>query len=146
MSDSKKHANDPDTLTRFKVMLEDIPAFFIRAPENQKRVLLDFLENWKHSLRRKHPRKSCAVPVDFTDGDRAFKSFLQNIGAGGVFIETTKGWHVGQQIALTFSLPNVNKPTKLNGEIVWGTTDGFGVMFKSNPYFEELFAQTIEKL
>jgi hypothetical protein len=85
MSDSKKQPSYSDTIAEFKALLEDMPAYFRQAREGQRRILLDFLANSKHSLGRKHPRKSCSIPVDFAAEDHAFTSLIQDIGPGGVF-------------------------------------------------------------
>jgi hypothetical protein len=34
---------------------------------------------------RKHPRKSCSIETDYTIQNRAYKDFVENISAGGVY-------------------------------------------------------------
>ncbi len=99
--------------------------------ESQQRELLTTLEDWHRKEQRKHPRKPCLIVVDYADRDRAFKDFIKNISAGGVFIETNMPFSVGRKLTLTFSSSNYEKPIKVTGEIVWTGTLGIGVKFKA---------------
>lgn len=99
-------------------------------PEEEKQKLLKDLEGKVLGGRRRHPRKPFFMVVDYATQDRAYKDFIQNISAGGVFIETEMPFSVGQEISLTFPLPNYQKYVKINGEVVWTSPRGIGVTFK----------------
>lgn len=71
------------------------------------------------------------MAVDYADRDRAFKDFIKNISAGGVFIETNTPFSIGKDITLTFSFSNYQHPIKITVKIVWTDTLGIGVQFKS---------------
>ncbi len=92
-----------------------------------KSELLLLLEKDTPPDQRAMPRRSCFIPVDYTTNDHDYHDFIQNMSDGGLFVETRAALTVGQQIALTFSLPHSNHQTRITGEIVWVGTDGFGV-------------------
>ncbi|MDY6953012.1 MAG: PilZ domain-containing protein [Thermodesulfobacteriota bacterium] len=120
-----------ETLTgRLKELLRDIYPFIDNASEDQKRELIGLLENLRQRERRRHPRKRRATAVTYATLDRVFKSFIRNIGNGGVFIETSEPLFPGQDVTLSFSFPKDREPVKIAGEIVWTIVDkGIGVKF-----------------
>ncbi len=85
----------------------------------------------KPEEQRKDARSPCSVDADCTTWNSAFRGSLQNISAGGVFIETKGAFGVGDEITLTFSTPNHQDPVKIVGEIVWHVPQGIGVKFKT---------------
>ena len=100
-------------------------------PEEKKQALLAILEDWHRTLQRKHPRKSCFMAVDYADRDRAFKDFIRNISAGGVFIETNLPFSIGKEITLTFSSSKYERQIKITGKIARTGRGGIGVRFKT---------------
>ena len=108
--------------------------------EDQQRTLLRLLEeDWQYREQRNHPRKPCFIGVDYATRDRVFKDFIQNINAGGVFIETRMPFSVGQEITLIFSFPNYQKPVKIAAEITRSGPQGIGVKFKmANQYLKAM--------
>ena len=83
----------------------------------------------KKAERRGDSRKQCLIPVDYLVKGQIFNSYILDISAYGVFIETDLTFESGLDIRLTFSLPDQKKPFNLNGEIVWSGAQGFGVKF-----------------
>lgn len=79
--------------------------------------------------RRGHSRKPCLIPLDYKVNGRTFKGYILDISAFGVFIETSDYFFCGQEILMTFSVPNYQKSLKLAGEIVWSSQQGIGVKF-----------------
>lgn len=132
MTDSIKQSKDAAATAR-------LTELFSNLSEAQQKALLSILEDWQRTERRKHPRRSWVGPVDYATEDRAFKDFLKNISAGGMFIETRTPFSIGQQITLTFSPSDRDKPIKITGEIVWTGSLGIGVKFKMpNQHLEAL--------
>lgn len=70
------------------------------------------------------------MAVDYSTQDHIYKDFIQDISTGGVFIQTHMPFTVGQEVSLTFPLPNYQKHIKVIGEVVRSTTQGVGVKFK----------------
>jgi hypothetical protein len=132
-------------MDQFKILLEDLPAYFRRASEEQQRVLLDFLADWTYFLRRKHRRKDCSIPVDFAIGDKAFSSIIRNVSAGGVFVEKANGIGVGEQTTLAFWFPALAKPSKIKGQVARESSEGFGVQFVTSSYMENQLEKAADR-
>ena len=58
-----------------------------------------------------------------------FTDFIQNISAGGIFIETQIPLLIDQKLSMTFSLPKVKDPIKITGEIIRVDSKGIGIQF-----------------
>jgi uncharacterized protein (TIGR02266 family) len=99
-------------------------------PEDEQRALLKDLEEKPFEGRRKHARKSFLMAVDYSTQDHVYKDFIQDISTGGVFIQTHMPFSVGQEVSLTFPLPNYQKHIKIVGEVVRSSPQGVGVKFK----------------
>jgi len=103
-----------------------------RMPESETRDLLEKLEiRWrpKYEERRKHPRKSTFIRVDCSGNQCAFTDFIQNLSAGGLWIDTQLPFYVGQNLSMTFSVTNGDAPIKIAGKIVRVASRGIGVKF-----------------
>ena len=98
--------------------------------EDEQRTLLKDLEEKPFEGRRKHVRKPFLMAVDYSTQDHVYKDFIQDVSTGGVFIQTHMPFTVGQEVSLTFPLPNYQKHIKVIGEVVRSTTQGVGVKFK----------------
>ena len=94
--------------------------------------LLRQLEKWHKSKiteTREHPRKPSFIPVECSSEGTPFTDFIQDISNGGVFIQTTGNFYIGQQITLTFSLPKAEEEINIGGEVVRLDSEGIGVKF-----------------
>jgi Tfp pilus assembly protein PilZ len=99
--------------------------------------LLQFLEKklkririgTRKKERRGDLRRQCLIPVDYLVSGHIFNSYILDISAYGVFIETDEPFDSGLDIRLTFTLPDQKKPFNVSGEIVWSGKQGFGVKF-----------------
>jgi Tfp pilus assembly protein PilZ len=64
-----------------------------------------------------------------------------------VFIETQRPLFVGEELLLSFSIAGIEKPLKVNGEIVQVNRIGIGVEFKNmSPYVEEMLGTLISRM
>ncbi len=105
-------------------------------PESQQRTLLHDLDRSRDQdlsysdETRENIRKPYNMVVDYVAQDRFCNDFIQNISAGGMFIETRTPFLVGQNITLTFPLPKYRKHVKVAGEVIRTTPKGIGVKFK----------------
>jgi len=59
-----------------------------------------------------------------------FSEYIQDLSSGGAFIQTDKKLNIGEEIAMTISLPNSRKSLKATGVIVRISPKGVGVEFK----------------
>jgi len=99
--------------------------------KDEQLTLLKELEERLFKDKREHVRKPFFMVVDYSIEDRVYKDYIQNISAGGVFIETRITFTVGQAVSLSFPLPNYQKYIKITGEIVRISPQGIGVRFKT---------------
>ena len=119
----------------------------IEMSEDQQIILLEQLESMpvvempertvslegNDSSMRENPRKPCLINANYSIQNKDYKSYILDISIGGVFIETSEKFTLGQKIVLNFTLPNNKKPFKLTGMISWGSPRGFGVKFDEIP-------------
>ncbi len=140
MPPSNKKTEQPDIVKQLIEMVQHIP-------EDKQVQLLKILKEWGTKGKRTHERKDCLIPVDYSTKDRFFRDFIQDISAGGVFIETRDQLGVGQEIALTFSVPNSQIPFRILGQVTRTSPKGVAVQFKKiTRYQEEIIQFLLEKL
>jgi len=115
--------------------------------EDKQLKLLELLKQWNEQGNRDYNRKSCLIAVDYSSQDRFFRDFIQNISAGGVFIETREVFSTGQEIGLTFSIPNSQIPFRISGRITRTSSKGVAVKFlKVTGYQEEILNALVDKM
>ena len=90
------------------------------------------LEGTEPSM-RENPRKSCLINANYQIRGSQFRSYILDISIGGVFIETTDRFKVGETIVLNFALPDSSPPFSLSGKVAWSGPQGFGVKFDTLP-------------
>ena len=118
-----KPLQEPNLTARLVELITDMP-------EEKQQALVRDLEKETSKGARKHHRKPFIMVVDYVMQDRMYKDFIQDISAGGLFIETNKPFSLGQDVTLTFPLPDHQEHIKITGEVVRTTTQGIGVKFK----------------
>ena len=104
----------------------------LALPVDERRTLLKYLEAKHIAGRRKFPRKTYFMEVNFATPDRASSGFIQNISSDGLFVETKEPHTVGQNLTLSFRLPNSKDHIRVNGEIVRVSPQGIGVKLGTN--------------
>ena len=115
------------------------------SEEEQKKLFND-LETRKIKKIRKHPREECLITVNFAAKGRAYQNFIQDMSIEGAFIETRESFSVGDQILLTISYSNEQRPFKIEGEVARIDPKGLGIKFKKvSQVQEELINSIIEK-
>ena len=139
----KQRLGERFTRNLFKMILE--------MNEDQQRQLLQRLEGMKLADgqidRRDNTRKPCLIGVNYSVDGRQHKSFILDISAFGVFIETRDLIDVGKEVSLNFTLPNNKVPFQLTGDIVWSGSHGIGVRFKYLTQYQlEMIRSFSEKL
>ena len=101
-----------------------------RMPEDEQLALLKELGERFSKGRRKHEREPFFMVADYSTENRVYRDYIQNLSAGGVFIETHMPFTSGQEVSLAFPLPNYKKYIKIIGEVARVTPQGIGVVFK----------------
>jgi len=115
--------NESSTTARLFEMIK-------RMPEDEQLALLKELGERLSKGRRKHEREPFFMVADYSAEDRVYRDYIQNVSAGGVFIETSMPFTSGQEVSLAFPLPNYEKYIKIIGEVARVTPHGIGVVFK----------------
>jgi len=87
--------------------------------------------------KRKYNRKDFIRIVDYTVGDRYYRDFIKDISEGGIFIETSNAFSLGQKILMTFVSPDYQRPFKISGEIIHSQAGGIGVKFNIKSQVQE---------
>ena len=108
-----------------------------RMPPTMQTKLLNYLKDKlpQHITglrlleKRSDIRKNCLIQVNYEADGHRHNSFILDISAFGVFIETDRPIAVGQQVKMTFRLPEELKPFHLSGEVVWCGSHGCGIRF-----------------
>ena len=128
---NNKQLNEPELTARLKELLGEIFAQIQGVSKHRKQSLLTLLEDWQYYDRRKRLRKAHSIQVAYSTQDRTFKDFVRNISIDGAFVQTPMRVPVGEQISLSFPIPNNGGYFRLNGEMVWSSARGGGVKFTS---------------
>jgi type IV pilus assembly protein PilZ len=110
----------------------------LNMSEADQQNMLKKMQN-KHTVEKKahpeemriHPRKTSFIAADCATNNVCFMNFIQDISNGGVFIETNAPFYIGQELKMNFSLPKVETPISIGGEVVRVDSRGIGVKFIS---------------
>ena len=107
----------------------------------------DAVDRMKRDGNRKDLRINCMISVDYSDSDRFFKDYIQDISSGGVFIKTRERFAVGEEIVLSLSLSEDGNAFRIPAEVVRTTAEGIGVKFKiSSQVQEDIIASLVGEL
>ncbi len=77
------------------------------------------------------------IPLLIRDQDHLYKSFMPFLDNGGLFVETSKPFLMGQQVVMVVSLPDSDEKKPVQGAVAWitpgaaqgGMKRGVGVHF-----------------
>ena len=81
------------------------------------------------SEKRLFPRIPCFLLVDYAAQGCAYRAFVRDISADGVFIESQTHVPQGSGISLVISFVDEQRPVKISGEIVRTSEQGLAVRF-----------------
>lgn len=81
---------------------------------------------------RKHPRKSCSIPIKYVTKNQILQGEIRNISLGGIFLKTAHDLPVGQRLSLAIPVRKKGKIIKRSGKIVWANHNGVGIEFQSS--------------
>lgn len=97
--------------------------------------------------RRAHPRIPIELRVDYPKLNAFFADYARNISKGGTFVKTAQPLPVGTRFVFRLSVPTLNEPIVLAGEVAWireeGDEPGMGIRFV---YSSEEARLSIERL
>lgn len=131
--------NDASYIDRLFEIIKSMSA------EEQKKLLKDLNKRQIKKI-RKNERKDCLITVNYAVKGRAYQNYIQDISTEGVFIETREKFSAGDEILLTISYSDTERPFKITGEVVRVTAKGVGVRFKKlSQVHEEIIKSIINK-
>lgn len=120
---------------------KDLSSLITSIPETNRCKLLVKLSKWyhsnnsrikehsKHSRLRRYPRKACIILIKLSINGFTSKCFARDISNSGVFIQTEFSFHVGQNISMILSPPDIRNDLAVDGKILRTDTKGIGVEF-----------------
>ena len=124
MTASSEKLNESDITARLFELIT-------KMSDDEQQSLLKDIEERLFIRKREFDRRSYFSVVDYHAKEETFTDFIQNIGAGGVFIATSRSFSAGQEVLLAFPLPISQEHTTIPGEVVWVDRQGIGVKFKT---------------
>ena len=121
---------------------------FVLISQLDRDTILDRLkglEDPAYNWVRVYPRLACYLLVDFASQGKAYRSYIRDISANGVFIETTESFEEGQVVALCFTLSESNEtlPFKVRGRVTQTYPDGIGVRYEKMTYYQRQILDTL---
>ena len=83
--------------------------------------------------KREYVRLATSRPVEFTVQGRTYHGSIENIGGGGVFVNTSQSFSLGQEVSMSFPSPPFEKEDR-TGKIVDVNSKGFRIKFNYPGY------------
>ena len=113
-----------------------IARLFVLIQQMDKNAILERLKTFNYTdlrLHRDFPRMECHLLVDFAVQGKAYRGYMRDISAGGVFIVTSEQFRIGQEIRVCFTLDQLkaNLPIKIDGTVKRNSHDGIGVQYQT---------------
>ena len=139
--------NSEEELERF-LTIGRLVELIYKMPAGRLETLLGQLEKEvpeknTDETERKHVRVDCFVSVDYTDSERVFKDYIEDISTSGVFIKTRESFSVGEEIVLSMSLSRAGSAFKIPATVVRAASDGIGVRFKTTSQVQEAIIESL---
>lgn len=128
-----------------------IARLFVLINNLDKDSLLQRLRSFRHASFqwvREYPRLQCHLIVDFESGGRVYQSYIRDISASGVFIESKDHFEVGQDVKLCFAFSESDEmlPFKIRGKITRVYSEGIGVRYEDmTSYQRDIIEALIKK-
>ncbi len=79
--------------------------------------------------REPHSRRTSYIIAKYSVKEGTFRDVIKNIGAGGLFVRTSRKIAEGQSITLEFPLFQFNNTVEVSGKVVRTGSNGFAVAF-----------------
>lgn len=68
--------------------------------------------------------KSAVISVQFKDSLSLYEHFMPQIKGGGIFIETSRPYALGDELFILLTLPDDGPRVPVAGKVVWITPEG----------------------
>ena len=67
---------------------------------------------------RQHPRHPIVLRVAYSDQQQGLDA-TENLSRGGLFVQTERGFRVGEEVTVSLSFPGLLNPVQVTGTIAW---------------------------
>ena len=61
------------------------------------------------------------LSLDFDDARQLYEAYMPFVRSGGIFVQTSRNFAMGQRVTLSISLPDSLEPDLIEGAVVWIT-------------------------
>lgn len=92
--------------------------------------------------RHEYPRRTSFIIAKYIVKEGSYRDVIKNIGAGGLFVKTSRKIALEQSIALEFPLFQFDNLIQVTGKVIRRDPDGFAVEF--NDLLEALYCRNGE--
>lgn len=96
---------------------------------NDQLELLKQIDKSHFTGARRYVRKPYVFVVDCETTELYFQEYIRDISGGGVFLRTGQPFSAGQEIRITFQIPNHSHVFNILGKVVRTCKDGVGIKF-----------------
>jgi Tfp pilus assembly protein PilZ len=141
MMNSEEELERYRSIGRLVELIHKMPAGRLKAFLGQ--LERELPEKSTSESERKHVRVDCFVSVDYTDSERIFKDYIEDISTSGVFIKSREAFSVGEEIVLSMSLSREGSAFKIPATVVRVASDGIGVRFKITSQVQEAIIESL---
>ena len=86
-------------------------------------------EHKQNPNQRDNPRRTSYIIVEYAVREGTFRDIIRNIGANGMFVNTTRTIAEGQTIELRFPLFEFDRLVQVSGQVTRTGSNGFAVAF-----------------
>ena len=139
MANGNQNLSKEDILNRIGVLLNKM---------SKERLLffLSQIEDKPVKWKRKSPRKSCFISVDYDTLDYSGNKKIHNLSTSGAYIEAGESFAMGQDITLWLSVPDKDTPfIKIPAKVVRRDQSGIGVEFEDLTEDQRRIIKKVEK-
>lgn len=100
--------------------------------EPEKRNILELIEKKLKNEKRERQRRRQSIKTEVAYSSRAENGIIENLSPGGAFLSVGHSYPAGSEVTLSFPILNFEFPVKLKAEVIWISSRGMGLKFKSS--------------
>jgi hypothetical protein len=79
--------------------------------------------------RHEYPRRTAFIIAEYIVKEGTYRDVIKSIGAGGLFVRTSRKIALGQSIRLEFPLFQFDQTVRVTGKVIRRDPGGFAVLF-----------------
>ena len=134
-------------IQKYNLVILKLFEVILKLNQDQQARLLNYAEELCIKDMRAAVRKVCSIPVSFSAHNRINLDPIKNISKGGLFIDTTVPFKVGEEILMSFNMQGYDRPLKIKGVVVRVDRLGVGVEYRGiSPYITEMIDTLVKRI